>query len=434
MSLRIGVAIALLTVVIVNPLRALDLGRAEGTLVVHGTATPLRFVYGKHAASVRSGAKSDVLILLTSEPLSESALRSEGEQLRLVKNGRMAEIELRLAENLRPVRTVVHHRDLPPSNIAGDLVRFTSTIASQRLVDGAITYAGSDESFVTSFRVRIGEGDSFAPNPAATAELELPRPPELPPATLAPAPMPGGAPLPSGGGAPGKALLAYEEAFRRGDIPAAKRLSTAAAAADLEQMKDLMPIARAATPMNIKVTAGTSSGNRATLQLSGTPTMPGGSTGTATMVKEGNQWKFAAWAWPAPATAKASASRASAPPPAIAPVTNGTPLPADGGDPGKAWRAFDTAMNRGDVPAIKKVLLDESAQHFDQAVPLLDLMQGSRGVNAHVVGGMIKGDKATLRLQGQPATMAVVTGNGTVTMVKEHGVWKMAGEAWTPKK
>ena len=433
MHLRMRRLALTLMILVVSQSHAAELGLAGGRLIVRGKETPLRFAYGKHASM--PGAKSDVLILLTSDPLSESALQSESEQNRLIRSGQLSAIELHLAENMRPIRAVILQHDLPPVNLLNNIVRLDSTFASQRLIAATASYSGSDSSFVGEFRTRIGDGDHFAPNAAASAELESRRSAPAPQAaTSVTAPISSLAPLPKGGGEPGTVFLAYVDAFRRGDMPAISKLSTARSTAEIEQIKELLPIARATLPMNIKVTKAGVNGNTATLQVRGTPTLAGaGSSGTVSMVKEGGAWKFDKWDWPAPSAAQVAQSEANVPR-GVAPVTKGTPLPGDGGEPGKAWRAYDAAMNRGDVAAIKRTLLDEAGGQFDQAVPLLDLMRGSRGVNARVVGGVISGDKATLRLQGQPPTLAASTGNGSVTMMKEHGLWKMASEEWTPKK
>ena len=400
----------------------IELGRVEGSLIVKGSSTDIRFVYGKHEGK-------ETVLLLTSRPLAASVVDDGSALFKMQRSGDLSTIEIRLDQRHQPLRTVIVDRTAPPINVIANGVRLTVAVAAARLIDATASASGTDYSFVVKFRAPISVTGGFASNPAADAELQS-APPELPPAAPARS-ITEGKPLPRGGGDAGAAYLAYTKAFRKGDEALMKSLMTTAAAKGLDQMAGVLPVARALLPLNIEVTSGTIRGDTATLNLKGTPTAPGGgASGTATMINEGGHWKFAAQDWPAAPAGSATPQPAAA----IAPVTQGTSLPADGGAPGNAWREYDKAMSSGNVAGIKKLLTAEGAKAFDQYKDLLDLMKGSRGVNAKVVGGRISGDKATLQLKGSPATMAEVTGEGTATLVKEGGAWKIVGEEWTPKK
>ncbi|HEY8131492.1 MAG TPA: hypothetical protein VII12_06335 [Thermoanaerobaculia bacterium] len=428
MTQRTWSAIAICCLLAVS-VEAVELGRAEGTVTVNGVVTELRFAYGRHAPSERPGAAEDIVLLLTSQPLAASTVDNGAALYTMIKQGSLSTVEIRLDEKRQNIRTVIEHPGTAPINIIGNIVTVTPVIASQRLIEANVGASGDNYAFSSKFRAAISASGGFAPNPAAAAAIEKMPAPQ--PTAAPPAPVPvAGKRLPRGGGDAGVAYLAFEKALRKGDVAAMKTLMTAQYAKEFDQVAALLPIFRAMEPINIEVVGATIDGNTANLQLKGTPVAPGGSSsGTATVIKEGGRWKVAHREW------IAGAAGAAAPqPPAIVPVTKGTTLPADGGAPGQAWREFDKAMSAGDVAGIKKHLTAEGAGKFDQFKDLLDLMQGSRGVNAKVMGGLINADKATLQLKGSPATLAELTGSGTVTMVKENGAWKVAGEEWTPKK
>ena len=93
-------------------------------------------------------------------------------------------------------------------------------------------------------------------------------------ATSVTAPLSSLAPLPKGGGEPGTVFFAYVDAFRRGDGPAISKLSTARSTAEIEQIKELLPIARATLPMNIRVTKAGINGKRPHCRSAARPRWP----------------------------------------------------------------------------------------------------------------------------------------------------------------
>lgn len=118
---------------------------------------------------------------------------------------------------------------------------------------------------------------------------------------------------------------------------------------------------------------------------------------------------------------------AGPPPP---PVLKGTPLPAGGGDPGKAYMAYLKTMASGDMKAFLGGVSAERAKEassdpdFKKLFPLIQAMQ-PKGVK--VTGGAVDGNKATLLATGKDDDQV---SNGTITMVKEGGAWKVEKEEW----
>jgi hypothetical protein len=109
-------------------------------------------------------------------------------------------------------------------------------------------------------------------------------------------------------------------------------------------------------------------------------------------------------------------------------VLKGNPLPADGGEPAKAWQAYRKAMAAGDIAAIRKVI---SAEHmkdtddpdFKKMLPLMKEMQPKK---VRITRGSVDGDTATLLVENLDEKNSA----GTVTMRREGGQWKLVQESW----
>jgi len=113
----------------------------------------------------------------------------------------------------------------------------------------------------------------------------------------------------------------------------------------------------------------------------------------------------------------------------------GTALPADGGEPGKAYRNYLAALKKGDVDALAKTMTkdraDELIAHRNDPdfKMMFAFIQGSAIRDPKVVKGFSKGDTATLELSGKDGDGQSATSN--VTMQKEGGSWKLAKESMT---
>ena len=109
-------------------------------------------------------------------------------------------------------------------------------------------------------------------------------------------------------------------------------------------------------------------------------------------------------------------------------VLKGTPLPAGGGEPAKAYDAYRKAVAAGNMPALRKLVVSEMAKQMDTAdfkemFPLVKAMQQKK---IRVTGGSVDGDDATLLVE----SLSEKTMKATVTMHREGGQWKLAREAW----
>lgn len=106
-------------------------------------------------------------------------------------------------------------------------------------------------------------------------------------------------------------------------------------------------------------------------------------------------------------------------------------LPSGGGEPGKVWRAYDTALRKNDNVALFQLMTASAAERFrnDRA---FSMKVAFRPRKVEIVSGNVNGDIATLQVRGT----ALKTGStattriGTVTLKKEYGAWKVDDEEW----
>jgi hypothetical protein len=436
-SRSIRIALALIVFLAGSVAWAMELGRAEGSVLIAGSVVPIRFAYGRYAPSIRPGASQDVLILLTSRPLAPATLASDTKASKMTSRGEIVTVEVRLDERFQHVRTVI--RGKTPATLAGDAVEIRPAVASRHLIDATISRRGSENVLKITFRTLIGDESGFAPNAAAAAALNEP------PAAQeqvrkavnqqldAPNPVviPGGTPLPPDGGEPGRVYVAYEDALRADDIARAKKLMSSRSAGRFEMMKQIgIPLSTAARA-NIQVVSGSVQGDKAIVNVTGTvhdSGMPSG--GVVRLVKENGEWKVIGEQWQASAADVMAASGALERS-KMAPLTGGSPLPADGGEPGSVWRAYDRALVKEDRQALKKLVSSAEAASMDRFPNEVMRFKEFRPTNVHVVGGVTNGSKTTLRLAGTPA-YPTASDKGMITLVKENGLWKIAaGEDWS---
>ena len=85
----------------------------------------------------------------------------------------------------------------------------------------------------------------------------------------------------------------------------------------------------------------------------------------------------------------------------------GKPLPADGGEPGKAYRAWTTAVAQGDLPVLRDLAGHDydawrikSDDQDDVKSAMKDLRDGTP-LAPKILGGRIDGDSAVLWVEGK---------------------------------
>jgi Domain of unknown function (DUF4878) len=108
----------------------------------------------------------------------------------------------------------------------------------------------------------------------------------------------------------------------------------------------------------------------------------------------------------------------------------GTPLPAGGGEPGKAALAYFAAVEKGDFRALKALARPEQrakmeeAEKSGEAKEMFEFLREMSPRKVKIVGGTIDGDEAFVDFEGvsdgEPA-------KGVVELVRVAGQWYVSG-------
>ena len=104
--------------------------------------------------------------------------------------------------------------------------------------------------------------------------------------------------LPAGGGEPGKVYMEQQRAIKAKDIPALKKVMSAARVKEMDdpKFKEMLDMVAEMMATDVKVTGGTQTGDTATLHATGKMgTEP--QKGEISMVKEAGAWKVDKESW-----------------------------------------------------------------------------------------------------------------------------------------
>ena len=115
-------------------------------------------------------------------------------------------------------------------------------------------------------------------------------------------------------------------------------------------------------------------------------------------------------------------------------IENASPLPAGGGDPGKAYLEFCQAERAGNKKQLVKYLTGAQFDLYNH--PALTITKGAfiwkessalDYANLEIVSGVANKEKAVLEVQ---AIRLGYRTTGTVLMILEEGQWKVDDETW----
>jgi hypothetical protein len=108
---------------------------------------------------------------------------------------------------------------------------------------------------------------------------------------------------------------------------------------------------------------------------------------------------------------------------AAQPATGGTPLPADGGEPGKVALAALEAQRAGDFEAWKKAFHPRVWQGFEeQRRKMLERGVKYSPTSARILGGTVDGDRATVNIE---ATFPSATRTTDADLERFEGQWRV---------
>lgn len=106
----------------------------------------------------------------------------------------------------------------------------------------------------------------------------------------------------------------------------------------------------------------------------------------------------------------------------------GTPLPADGGEPGKAYRAWTAAVAKGDIKVLGALVGSDydawrikSDDQDDVKAALKDLRDGTP-LQVRILRGRIHGETAVLWIEGKDRDE--ILRRGRVLLAREDGAWR----------
>lgn len=106
-------------------------------------------------------------------------------------------------------------------------------------------------------------------------------------------------------------------------------------------------------------------------------------------------------------------------------------LPADGGEPGKAYMEYCKAIKDGKMDVLRKLVSSERAKQMDspdfkQMFPMIQAMMAK---DIKVTGGTMTAKEANLTAEGKDTLAGGVT-KGEIHMVLEDKQWKVEKDSW----
>jgi hypothetical protein len=114
----------------------------------------------------------------------------------------------------------------------------------------------------------------------------------------------------------------------------------------------------------------------------------------------------------------------------------GKALPGDGGEPGKAYRAYRKAILEKDIAALRETAPASQVQNAtdEELKEAIEFMSDISPAAPKITSGFVKGDRAVLYLEG---TLEGEKQYGTVEFAREKKAWYIVKENWSntpPKK
>ena len=108
-----------------------------------------------------------------------------------------------------------------------------------------------------------------------------------------------------------------------------------------------------------------------------------------------------------------------------------TTLPADGGEPGKAYLDYCKAMKDGNKDVLKKLVSAERAKQMDSPdfAKMFPMIQSMMAKDIKITGGTMTSKEANLTAEGKDPMMGGVT-KGEIHMVLEDKQWKVEKDSW----
>lgn len=118
--------------------------------------------------------------------------------------------------------------------------------------------------------------------------------------------------------------------------------------------------------------------------------------------------------------------------------TNGKRLPKGGGEPGKAYVAYDKALRSGNIEKIlaamgadaKKQLDELTGGDREKAKDMIEMINALRASKVKVVDGYSDGERASLYVEGESSMEKGAKEKGRVNLLRDEKRWVVLKEMW----
>ena len=106
-------------------------------------------------------------------------------------------------------------------------------------------------------------------------------------------------------------------------------------------------------------------------------------------------------------------------------------LPADGGEPGKAYIEYTKAMKDGKLDVLKKLVSSDRAKQMeDPEFPkMFSMIQSMMAKDIKITGGTMTSKEANLTAEGKDG-MTGEAAKGEIHMILEDKQWKVEKDSW----
>ncbi len=110
----------------------------------------------------------------------------------------------------------------------------------------------------------------------------------------------------------------------------------------------------------------------------------------------------------------------------VAPTDFGDALPANGGEPGNAYRAYHEALAGGEADSIRPTMESYWHSHFEDGQGFIDFLRKLHPDSYVVKQGFIQGDRAVLLASGKHRTLGDL--RVEVHLLREEDRWVYSDE------
>jgi len=447
MSVRSLVAVVALTLLTPSLAFAVENGKAEGTITINRKAVKLKYAFAKKEKD--SDEKEHWVVILTDRAVSRSVLADDSRLNKVVENGQAVAAVFRFDEGKQLEGVEIKSKALQHKSLTMDVSEVTVkglTFTADAIEAGATTTA--DQSSFTDvatidvkFRGMLGKDGKFGDNASAATELAASGPKLIDGGAI-------GTLTVDGSSVKLTHSLARSQpgTFDEKKTEWVVLLSDRPVAAEMfGDTSKLMSAVNEGALQGLVLTVNPDEipyhlrflHPKTSMQVSGSGFWNLDVTDFSdkriaarfytTEVRDMGDHKYSydvSFATPVEVTV--------APKEMTVDASSGTKLPANGGEPGKAYSAFDKASRAGDLASMKKYasktgpLPEMDAEELKQ---MLEIMKALRPVKVKITGGFASTDHASLSVEAENP-FDKKKRNGTIEMAREDGAWKILNEKW----